>query len=148
MIKTYIPNKYDNFIEKKWFVIDANNQKLGRLATKISQLLLGKEESIYTPFFKANSRVIVINAEKIFVTGKKEYQKIYYNHSGTPGGMKTKKLFEVRKQKPEQIVHQAVKNMLPKNTLGRQIRQHLKIYKGDQHPHQSQNPELLKIIKT
>ena len=115
MKDTFIPSK--NFINKKWYVIDAKNQTLGRLATKVSQILVGKEKSIYTPFLDTGDYIIVINAEKIHVSGKKEKQKIYRNHSGRPGGMRTESLEKLRERRPEKIIEHAVKGMLPKGAL-------------------------------
>lgn len=143
MKDTFIPSK--NFINKKWYVIDAENQTLGRLATKVSQILVGKEKSIYTPFLDTGDYIIVINAEKISVSGKKERQKIYRNHSGRPGGMRTESLEKLRERRPEKIIEHAVKGMLPKGALGRKLYTNLKVYKGEQHPHDAQTPELLTV---
>jgi large subunit ribosomal protein L13 len=143
MKDTFIPSK--NFINKKWYVIDAENQTLGRLATKVSQILVGKEKSIYTPFLDTGDYIIVINAEKINVSGKKEKQKIYRNHSGRPGGMRTESLEKLRERRPEKIIEHAVKGMLPKGALGRKLYTNLKVYKGEQHPHDAQTPELLTV---
>jgi large subunit ribosomal protein L13 len=143
MKDTFIPSK--NFINKKWYVIDAKNQTLGRLATKVSQILVGKEKSIYTPFLDTGDYIIVINAEKIHVSGKKEKQKIYRNHSGRPGGMRTESLEKLRERRPEKIIEHAVKGMLPKGALGRKLYTNLKVYKGEQHPHDAQTPELLTV---
>jgi large subunit ribosomal protein L13 len=143
MKDTFTPSK--DYINRKWFVIDATNQNLGRLATKISEILNGKLKSYYTPYLNTGDNVIVINAEKIMVTGNKETQKIYYNHSGRPGGMRLENLQSLRQRKPEKILEHAVRGMLPKNSLGREIYRNFKVYKGDQHPHNAQNPELFKI---
>jgi large subunit ribosomal protein L13 len=143
MKDTFIPSK--NFIHKKWYVIDANNQTLGRLATKISKILIGKEKITYTPFLETGDSIIVINAEKIIVSGKKENQKLYKNHSGRPGGMRVENFSKLQQRKPEKIIEHAVKGMLPKGPLGRKIYTNLKVYKGDQHPHMAQTPELLNI---
>lgn len=143
MKDTFIPSK--NFINKKWYVIDAENQTLGRLATKVSQILVGKEKSIYTPFLDTGDYIIIINAEKINVSGKKEKQKIYRNHSGRPGGMRTESLEKLRERRPEKIIEHAVKGMLPKGALGRKLYTNLKVYKGEQHPHDAQTPELLTV---
>lgn len=143
MKDTFIPSK--NFISKKWCVIDAQDQTLGRLATKISRILIGKEKATYTPFLDTGDYVIVINAEKINLTGKKEKQKIYRNHSGRPGGMRTESLENLRERRPEKIIEHAVKGMLPKGALGRKLYTNLKVYKGEHHPHDAQTPELLKV---
>ena len=143
MKDTFIPSK--NFINKKWYLIDAENQTLGRLATKISRVLIGKEKAMYTPFLDTGDYIIVINAEKISLSGKKEKQKIYRNHSGRPGGMRTETLEKLRERRPEKIIEHAVKGMLPKGPLGRKLYTNLKVYKGDQHPHDAQTPELLKL---
>lgn len=143
MKDTFIPAK--NFINKKWYLIDAKDQTLGRLATKISRILVGKEKSIYTPFLDTGDYIVIINAEKVSLSGKKEIQKIYRNHSGRPGGMRTESLEKLRQRRPEKIIEHAVKGMLPKGALGRKIYANLKVYKGEQHPHDAQTPELLTI---
>jgi large subunit ribosomal protein L13 len=143
MKDTFIPAK--NFINKKWYLIDAKDQTLGRLATKISRILVGKEKSIYTPFLDTGDYIVIINAEKVSLSGKKEIQKIYRNHSGRPGGMRTESLEKLRERRPEKIIEHAVKGMLPKGALGRKIYANLKVYKGEQHPHDAQTPELLII---
>jgi large subunit ribosomal protein L13 len=139
MKDTFTPSQ--NFINKKWFVIDVSNQKLGRVATQISQLLTGKRKSYYTPFLNTGDNVIVINADKILVTGNKETDKLYRNHSGRPGGMRIETLKSLRQRRPEKILEHAVKGMLPKGPLGRQMYTNLKVYKGNQHPHDAQTPE-------
>lgn len=143
MKDTFIPSK--NFINKKWYIVDANNQTLGRIATKISKILIGKEKVAYTPFLETGDCIVVINAEKIAVSGKKENQKIYRSHSGRPGGMKIENFSNLKQRKPEKIIEHAVKGMLPKGPLGRKVYTNLKVYKGDQHPHAAQNPELLNL---
>jgi large subunit ribosomal protein L13 len=141
MKDTFVPSK--NFISKKWYVIDASNQTLGRLATKISKILIGKEKITYTPFLNTGDNIIVINAEKINVNGKKEKQKLYRNHSGRPGGMRVETLANLRQRKPDKVVMNAIKGMLPKGPLGREIYTNLKVYKGTEHPHTAQSPELI-----
>jgi|TARA_B110000977_G_C10975976_1_gene454232 large subunit ribosomal protein L13 len=143
MKDTFIPSK--NFINKKWYLIDAENQTLGRLASKVSRILIGKEKSVYTPFLDTGDYIIIINAEKVNLSGKKEKQKLYRNHSGRPGGMRTESLDKLRKRRPEKIIEHAVKGMLPKGALGRKLYTNLKVYKGEQHPHDAQTPELLKL---
>ena len=143
MKDTYFPSQ--KFITKKWYLIDATNQRLGRIATEISKILIGKNKRTFTPFLNLGDNIIIINADKIVVTGKKEEQKIYRNHSGQPGGMRTENFLKLRQRKPEKILQEAVKGMLPKNSLGREIYSNLKVYKDQNHPHQAQNPELLKF---
>jgi large subunit ribosomal protein L13 len=128
---------------KKWYLIDAEDQILGRLATKTSAVLMGKNKNTYTPFLENGDYVIIVNAEKIRTTGKKETQKLYRNHSGFPGGMRVEKFSSLIERRPEKIIEQAVKGMLPKGPLGRQIYKNLKVYKGSEHPHIAQSPELI-----
>ncbi len=135
-MKTYIPRKEE--IKRKWYLIDAEGQILGRLAVKIAKILAGKEKPIYTPHLDVGDFVIVINAEKIKVTGNKEEKKVYYHHSGYPGGLKKKTYEQLLKEKPQRIIKEAVKGMLPKNKLGRRMFKKLKVYKGREHPHQAQ----------
>lgn len=143
MKDTFIPSK--TYILKKWYIIDAQDQTLGRLATKISQVLIGKKKATFTPFFETGDNIIVINAEKINVTGNKEKQKLYRNHSGRPGGMRVESFSNLRDRRPEKIIEHAVKGMLPKGPLGRKIYTNLKVYKGPEHPHTAQTPELLNL---
>ena len=128
---------------KKWYVIDAEDQILGRLATKASTVLMGKNKNTYTPFLENGDYVIVINAEKIKTTGRKDKQKLYRNHSGYPGGMRVEKFSSLIERRPEKIIEQSIKGMLPKGPLGRQIYRNLKVYKGAEHPHTAQSPELI-----
>ena len=128
---------------KKWYVIDAEDQILGRLATKASTVLMGKNKNTYTPFLENGDYVIIINAEKIKTTGKKDKQKLYRNHSGYPGGMRVEKFSSLIERRPEKIIEQSIKGMLPKGPLGRQIYRNLKVYKGAEHPHTAQSPELI-----
>ena len=128
---------------KKWYVIDAEDQILGRLATKASTILMGKNKNTYTPFLENGDYVIIINAEKIKTTGKKDKQKLYRNHSGYPGGMRIEKFSSLIERRPEKIIEQAIKGMLPKGPLGRTIYKNLKVYKGAEHPHTAQSPELI-----
>lgn len=115
------------------------------MATKISQVLTGKEKVTFTPFLETGDNIIVINAEKINVTGNKEKQKLYRNHSGRPGGMRVESFSNLRDRRPEKIIEHAVKGMLPKGPLGRKIYTNLKVYKGPEHPHTAQTPELLNL---
>lgn len=139
MGKTYIP-KADE-IEKKWWLIDAEGQVLGRLATTIARLLRGKDKSQFSPFLDTGDFVVVINAEKIKVTGRKLDDKIYYSHSGYPGGLKARTLRELLANKPEEVIRHAVWGMIPKNRLGRKLMKKLKIYRGPNHPHEAQQPQ-------
>ena len=132
-------------IERKWYVIDAQGQTLGRLSSEIAKILRGKNKPTYTPFIDTGDNVIVINAEKIKVTGKKMEQKIYYNHSDYPGGMKETNLKEMLEKKPTDVVTLAVKGMLPKGPLGRSMITKLHVYAGAEHPHAAQKPEALEI---
>lgn len=143
MNKTYLPPQ--DTIERKWYVVDAADQRLGRLATEIAMVLRGKNKPTYTPFLDTGDFVIVINAEKVEVTGKKRTQKIYRRNSGRPGGMKTETFAKLQARVPERIVEHAVKGMLPKTSLGRQLFTKLKVYAGPDHPHQAQKPEPLEI---
>jgi large subunit ribosomal protein L13 len=143
MNKTLVP-KLDN-IEKKWYVVDAENQRLGRLATEIANILRGKNKPSYTPHLDTGDYVIVINADKIVVTGKKAEQKLYRRHSGRPGGMKVETFAKLQQRIPERIIEKAVKGMLPKNSLGRSLFTNLKVYSGATHPHEAQKPEVLNI---
>jgi large subunit ribosomal protein L13 len=143
MEKTYLPP--DSNADQKWYVVDAADQRLGRLATQIAMVLRGKNKPHYTPFMDTGDFVIVINAEKVSVTGKKSEQKLYRRHSGRPGGMKEETFGDLQKRLPERIIEKAVKGMLPKTSLGRQLFTKLKVYAGPDHPHQSQQPEALKI---
>ena len=131
-------------IKRNWFLVDAEGQTLGRLASEIANVLRGKNKPSFTPHLDTGDFVIVVNAEKIMVSGKKSSQKLYRRHSGRPGGMKIEKFETLRDRIPERIIEQAVKGMLPHNSLGRQQFKKLKVYKGTEHPHDAQNPVLLK----
>ncbi|BAQ65790.1 50S ribosomal protein L13 [Geminocystis sp. NIES-3709] len=143
MNKTPVPKLED--IEKKWFIVDAQDQRLGRLATEIANVLRGKNKPTFTPHLDTGDFVIVVNAEKVVVTGKKGEQKLYRRHSGRPGGMKTETFDKLQKRIPERIIETAVKGMLPKNSLGRTLFTKLKVYTGSNHPHTAQKPEVLTI---
>ena len=125
-------------LKREWHVIDATGETLGKLASQVANLLMGKHKSIYSPHLDTGDYVVVINAVKIKVTGKKMEQKIYYRHSGYPGGLKSPTLKEIFKIKPEYIFEHAVKGMLPKNNLGRAMFKKLRVYPGNEHPHQAQ----------
>jgi large subunit ribosomal protein L13 len=128
-------------VERKWRLIDAERQNLGRLATEIARLLRGKDKPQYTPHVDTGDFVVVVNAEKVAVTGRKAEQKVYYRHSGYPGGLKETSYKEMLERKPTEILRRAVKGMMPKTRLGRQQLKKLKIYAGPEHPHEAQRPE-------
>ena len=130
-------------IERKWYVIDAEGQTLGRLSSEIAKILRGKNKPTFTPFIDTGDNVIVVNAEKIKVTGKKMDQKIYYKHSDYPGGMRETTLKEMLDKKPTDVIALAVKGMLPKGPLGRTMIEKLHVYAGAEHPHAAQKPETL-----
>lgn len=132
-------------IERKWYVVDATGHTLGRLASEIASILRGKNKPTYTPHIDTGDYVIVVNADKIKVTGKKMDQKIYYNHSDYVGGMKETTLKEKMAKKPEDVIYLAVKGMLPKGPLGREMITKLHVYAGADHKHQAQKPEVLEI---
>ena len=140
-MKTYMANP--DKIERKWYVVDAEGQTLGRLAAEIAKVLRGKNKPEFTPHIDTGDNVIVINAEKIKVTGKKLDQKVYYHHSDYVGGMKETTLKEMMAKKPEQVIELAVKGMLPKGPLGRTMIKKLHVYAGAEHAHQAQKPEVL-----
>jgi len=141
--KTYLPPVAE--IQRDWYVVDATDQRLGRLATEIAMVLRGKNKPTYTPHLDTGDFVVVINADKVAVTGKKASQKIYRRHSGRPGGMKTESFEKLQARLPERIIEQAVKGMLPKNSLGRQLFTKMKVYAGADHPHAAQQPKVLEI---
>ena len=130
-------------IDRKWYVVDAEGKTLGRLASEVAKVLRGKNKPTYTPFLDCGDYVIIVNAEKIKVTGKKLDQKIYYHHSDYVGGMKETTLREMLAKKPEKVVELAVKGMLPKGPLGREMFTKLHVYAGAEHPHTAQKPEVL-----
>jgi large subunit ribosomal protein L13 len=132
-------------IERKWYVVDATGYTLGRLASEVAKVLRGKNKAIFTPHIDTGDYVIVVNADKIKVTGKKLQQKIYYNHSDYVGGMKETTLKEMMEKKPERVIELAVKGMLPKGPLGRQMYKKLHVYAGPEHDHAAQKPEVLTI---
>ncbi|MBD2519259.1 50S ribosomal protein L13 [Nostoc sp. FACHB-973] len=143
MVKTYLPPEAS--IEREWYIVDATDKRLGRLASEIAQVLRGKNKPEFTPHLDTGDFVIVINAEKVAVTGKKRTQKLYRRHSGRPGGMKTETFAKLQQRLPERILEHAVKGMLPKNSLGKQLFTKLKVYAGPTHPHEAQKPKELKI---
>jgi large subunit ribosomal protein L13 len=144
-VKKYTYSAKDSDNEGRWSVVDASGAVLGRLATTIASRLQGKHNPLYTPHADTGDWIIVINADKVMLTGKKWDQKNYYHHSGYVGGLKTTTARELRDKRPEDLVRFAVKGMLPKNRLGRKQFKKLKVYVGAQHPHEAQNPEALEI---
>ncbi len=128
-----------------WYVVDASRYTLGRLASAIAPRLRGKHKPQYTPHVDTGDYIIVINAEKVRVTGRKEEDKIYYRHSGYPGGIKSQTLREMREKHPERIIELAVKGMLPRNPLGRAVARKLKVYRGSEHPHSAQQPQEMSV---
>lgn len=142
-MKTFSAKPQD--IERKWFVVDAQGQTLGRLATRIATLLRGKHKPIYTPHMDCGDYVIVVNADKIQVTGQKLEQKMYYRHSGYPGGLRQVSLRRQLQVHPDRVIEAAVRGMLPKNRLGRKMFRKLKIYAGPTHPHAAQQPTALEL---
>ncbi len=141
-MKTYSAKPRE--IEQSWYLVDADQRTLGRLATEIADLLRGKGKPAYTPHVDTGDFVIVVNAEKVRVTGKKLEQKIYYRHSGYPGGLRERTLAEQLARRPEEVIRKAVKGMLPKNKLAAAQLRKLKVYAGPEHPHAAQNPASLK----
>ena len=142
-MKTYLPK--DHLEQRKWHVIDADGVVLGRLAERVATVLRGKTKAIFTPNWDAGDFVVVINAEKVRVTGKKETDKHYMTYSGWKGGEKYTSVAQLRARNPEDLIHRAVWGMIPKNRLGKQLVTKLKVYKGAEHPHAAQQPATLKI---
>ena len=142
-MKTYVAKPTDR--ERNWLVVDANGQTLGRLATRIADALRGKRKPEYTPHIDTGDFVVVVNAEKITVTGDKLNQKRYYRHSGYPGGLKSRTLAEMLERRPEEVIRKAVKGMMPRNRLARRQITKLKVYAGPEHPHQAQKPQPMEI---
>ena len=140
-MKSYIAKPQE--VERKWYVLDAEGKTLGRLATEAASILRGKRKPIYTPHVDTGDYVIVINAEKIEVTGKKRKEKIYKRHTGYPGGLREITFEKLQAKKPDEIIRHAVKGMLPKGPLGRQMYKKLKVYAGPEHNHAAQKPEVL-----
>lgn len=143
MEKTHLPS--EKTLERNWYVVDAAGKRLGRLASEIAMILRGKNKPTFTPHMDVGDFVIVVNAEQVTVTGKKRSQKLYRRHSGRPGGMKVETFAKLQARIPERIIEQAVRGMLPKNSLGRRLFTKLKVYAGPNHPHQAQKPQLLDI---
>ncbi|HWR09802.1 50S ribosomal protein L13 [Sporomusa sp.] len=142
-MKTFMANPAD--IKRKWYVVDAEGQTLGRLAVEVAKVLRGKNKPIFTPHVDTGDHVIVVNADKIVLTGKKLEQKTYFRHSGYPGGTTFTPAGKMLADKPQRVIEMAVKGMLPKNTLGRQMYRKLNVYAGANHPHSAQQPEVLEF---
>jgi large subunit ribosomal protein L13 len=140
-MKTYSAKPKE--IEQRWYLVDAEGQTLGRLATRIADTLRGKRKAVYTPHIDTGDFVVVVNAEKIAVTGKKREDKIYYRHSGYPGGLRERTFAEEIERRPTEVLRKAVKGMLPRNRLARRQLTKLKVYAGPEHPHEAQNPSPL-----
>ncbi len=138
-MSTYFPKAGD--IQRKWYIMDASGQTLGRLASRAASILAGKTSPRYTPFIDVGDHVVVINAEKVKVTGVKVEQKFYHHYSGMPGGMKSEQFKSRIERRPDLILEWAIKGMLPKNKIGRAMGSKLKVYRGDKHPHAAQKPE-------
>jgi large subunit ribosomal protein L13 len=139
-MSTYFPK---GEIARKWFVVDASGQTLGRVATRVARILSGKDSPKYTPFLDTGDHVIVINADKVHVTGMKADDKIYYRVTGFPGGIRSEEYKKRMQRKPEQVLEDAIVGMLPHTKLGRAMAKKLKVYRGDQHPHLAQKPEAI-----
>ena len=142
-MRTYSGKKEE--LEREWYIVDAEGQTLGRLASRIAPIMRGKHKPTYTPHLDCGDYVVVVNAEKVRVTGRKLEQKAYYRHSGYPGGLKTITLRDQLDKHPERVLQAAVKGMLPKNRLGRRMFKKLKVYAGEAHPHQAQQPKVLEL---
>ncbi|KZR89298.1 MULTISPECIES: 50S ribosomal protein L13 [unclassified Synechococcus] len=143
MNKTSVPSI--DSIDRQWYLVDAENQTLGRLATEVASVLRGKNKASYTPHLDTGDFVVVVNADKVKVSGSKPQQKLYRRHSGRPGGMKVETFAHLQERLPERIVEKAIKGMLPHNALGRQMFRKLKVYKGADHPHSAQQPQPLQL---
>ena len=143
--KTVEVTKEQALKDRRWWVVDADGVVLGRLATKVAGVLRGKEKPSFTPHLDCGDFVVVVNASKVVLTGAKEADKLYIRHTGYPGGVRRQKAHEVRAKKPEQLIHQAVEGMLPKNRLGRALATKLKVYGGAEHPHEAQRPEKIEM---
>jgi large subunit ribosomal protein L13 len=142
-MSTYFPKAGE--IVRKWYVVDASQQPLGRVASRVASILMGKENPKYTPFLDTGDHVIVINAEKVKTTGLKAEVKVYHRYTGYPGGLRTEEFSKRLVRKPERIMEDAVARMLPKNKMGKQMITKLQVYRGEKHPHQAQKPEVLAL---
>jgi len=144
-MKTFSAKPAD--IHRRWYLVDADGKVLGRLASEVAKILRGKHKPMYTPHMDAGDHVIVVNASKVRLTGNKRQEKFYAWHSGYPGGFKSILAGKLLAQKPERVIEMAVKGMLPKNKLGRELVRKLKVYAGADHPHQAQRPEVLEVVE-
>jgi len=144
-MSTYFPKEGE--IARKWFVVDASGQALGRLASRVARILMGKENPKYTPFLDTGDHVIVVNAEKVKLTGMKSEAKVYHRYTGYPGGLRSEEYGKKIERRPEAIIEDAVQRMLPKSKLGKQMKTKLKVYRGEKHPHEAQKPEGLALAK-
>jgi large subunit ribosomal protein L13 len=142
-MSTYIPSAHE--IDRKWFVVDASGKTLGRLATEAASVLSGKRNPKYVPYIDMGDHVVVINADKVRLTGLKTQQKVYRRYTGFPGGLREESFTRLLERKPEKIVEEAIKGMLPKTKLGRKMASKLNVYRGDKHPHAAQKPVALEI---
>jgi large subunit ribosomal protein L13 len=142
-MSTPFPSNKD--IERRWFVVDAEGQVLGRVATEIARILRGKHKPIFTPFLDCGDHVVVVNAEKIVLTGEKWNDKMYYRHTGYPGGLKEVRARRLLREHPTRLLEKAVRGMLPKTSLGRQMGSKLRVYAGPEHPHEAQQPQPLAL---
>jgi large subunit ribosomal protein L13 len=142
-MSTPFPSNKD--IERRWFVVDAEGQVLGRVATEIARILRGKHKPIFTPFLDCGDHVVVVNAEKIVLTGEKWNDKMYYRHTGYPGGLKEVRARRLLREHPTRLLEKAVRGMLPKTSLGRQMGTKLRVYAGPEHPHEAQQPQPLSL---
>ncbi len=138
-MRTYMAKPKE--VERKWYVVDAAGKTLGRLSSEVASVLRGKHKPTYTPHVDTGDHVIILNASKIELTGKKMSDKLYHRHTGHPGGLRTRTAQEMRDTRPEKMLELAIKGMLPKNSLGRKMGKKLHVYAGNEHPHQAQNPE-------
>lgn len=142
-MKTYSVKQRD--IKREWYLVDASGKVLGRLASRVASILKGKHKPTYSPHLDVGDHVIIINADKIKVTGKKFHQKMYYHHTGYPGGLRSVSFRKIFQEKPERILYHAIWGMLPHNRLGRKMIKKLRIYAGAEHPHQAQKPKVLEL---
>jgi large subunit ribosomal protein L13 len=144
IVSTYFPSKSE--IARRWYLVDAQDKVLGRLATHVANLLTGKLKPTWVPFMDSGDHVIVINADKVKLTGRKLEQKVYHRHTGFPGGIKSTVAKDLKSKRADRMVEEAVKGMLPKNKLGRAVGKKLKVYTGPEHPHSSQRPEVSAVV--
>ena len=144
-MSTYFPKAGE--IARKWFVVDASGHALGRLASRVARILMGKENPKYTPFLDTGDHVVIINAEKVRMSGMKAESKVYQHYTGYPGGLRTEAFRKRFARKPELVIEDAVARMLPKSKLGRQMKSKLKVYRGEKHPHQAQKPQALALAR-